>query len=39
MKRLLIFLIPVLTIGAIVHEHAMRCRSANTIAGQLPICE
>jgi hypothetical protein len=39
MKRLLIFIIPVLTIAAIVHEHGMRCQTATTPAGQLPICE
>lgn len=39
MKRLLIFIIPVLTIAAIVHEHAVRCSTATTPAGQLPICE
>jgi hypothetical protein len=39
MKRILIFIIPVLTIAAIVHEHAVRCQTAATPAGQLPICE
>lgn len=39
MKRFLIFVIPVLTIAMIVHEHAVRCSTATTPAGQLPICE
>jgi hypothetical protein len=39
MKRFFIFIIPVLACAAIVHEHAMRCQTAATPAGQLPICE
>lgn len=39
MKRFLIFIIPVLTIAAIISEHSARCQSTSTIAGQMPICE
>lgn len=40
MKRLLIFLIPVVTIAVIVHEHVATCRTVdNPIAGSMPVCE
>ena len=40
MKRLLIFLIPVMTIAVIVHEHAASCRAINNpVTGSMPVCE
>jgi hypothetical protein len=40
MKRLLIFLIPVVTIAVIVSEHASSCRAVtNPVAGPMPVCE
>jgi hypothetical protein len=40
MKRLLILLIPIVTIAVIVNEHANSCRIAHhPSAGPMPVCE
>lgn len=40
MARLLLFLIPVVTIAAIAHDHAAQCKVAHhPVAGRMPVCE
>lgn len=40
MKRLLLLLIPVMTIAAIIHDHGAACRVAHhRSVGNMPVCE
>jgi hypothetical protein len=40
MTRLLLFLIPVMTVAAIVQSHTTVCKVVdNPIAGRMPVCE
>ncbi len=40
MARLLLFLIPVMTIAAIAHDHTTNCKVAyHSYVGRMPVCE
>jgi hypothetical protein len=40
MARLLLLLIPVMTIAAIAHDHAATCKVAyHSYVGRMPVCE